>query len=147
MARGDLTVFEEFTKSTGSEEHNFSSDVLKLGIVDNTLTPVASMATPTWGDYSAGEVTSAGGYTTGGETLSDVTWTEAAGVATLDASNVSLVQNASGFTDAYWGILYNSTNGTGMAIGFVELDGPVSEQVGPFLVAWHASGILAVNIV
>ena len=147
MARGDLTLFEEFAHQIGAEQHNFSSDTLKLGIIDNTLAPVASMATPTWGDYSANEVTAAGGYVANGITLTGVTWTEAAGVATLDdTGNISLAQNASGFTDGYWGILYNDTNGTDMAIAFLDLGGPVSEQTGPITINWGAAGILTTTI-
>ena len=41
MARGDFTVFEEFADQLGKELHNFSSDTLKLAIIDNTVTPAA----------------------------------------------------------------------------------------------------------
>jgi hypothetical protein len=146
MARGDLTLFEEFADNIGKEIHNFASDTLKLGIVDDTITPTAADATPTWSDYSANEVSTAGGYTADGETLASVTYTETDGVATLDAANVSLAQNGSGFTDAYWGILYNSSAAGGNAIGFVDLGGPVSEQAGPAAINWNASGILTVTV-
>jgi len=146
MARGDLTVFEEFAEQIGEEQHNFASDVLKLGIVDNTLTPLANIATPTWSDYSANEVSTAGNYTANGETVGSITFTEAAGVATLDGADVVISQDGSGFTDAYWAILYNDTNGTDMAIAFVELDGPVSEQDGDVTISWNASGILTVTV-
>ena len=68
MARGDFTVFEEFADQLGKELHNFSSDTLKLAIIDNTVTPAAGDATPAWGatsgvDYDSYEVTNAGGYT------------------------------------------------------------------------------------
>lgn len=147
MARGDFTVFEEFADQLGEEKHNFASDTLKLGIIDNTAAPTASDATPTWSDYSANEVSTAGGYTANGETLSGVTWTEAAGVATLDdTGNISLSQDGSGFTDGYYGILYNDTEATDMAIGFLDLGGPVSEQDGPVTITWNASGILTLTV-
>ena len=146
MATGDLTIFEEFVDQIGEEQHNFSADTLKLGLVDNVLAPTAADATPTWSDYSANEVSAAGGYTANGETLANVTWIEAAGTATLDADNVELAQNGAGFTDAHWGIIYNDTSGTDMAIGFVELGGPVSEQAGPVNINWNASGILTVAV-
>ncbi len=144
MARGDVLSFEEFTLQLGTESHNFSSDVLKLGIVDSTITPTIGDATPTWGDYSANEVGTGGGYVADGLTLASVTWTETGGTTTLDAANISLSQDASGFTDAYWGIVYNDTSGTDMAIAFVELAGPVSEVSGPIEINWNASGIIAV---
>lgn len=146
MARGDLTVFEEFSLQIGDGEHDFQTDVLKLGIVDATITPTGSDATPTWTDYSANEVGTGGGYIAGGLTLASVTYTEAGGVATLDAADVSIVQNASGFADGYWAIIYNDTNGTDMAIAFVELGGPVSEVAGPITISWNASGITTTTV-
>jgi hypothetical protein len=145
MATGDVTLFEEFSEQLGTEQHNFSTDTLKLGLIDNMAPPTAADATPTWSDYSANEVGTGGGYPAGGITLASVTWSEAAGVATLDAANIALSQNASGFTDAYWGILYNDTNGTDMAIAFVELGGPVSEVAGPVNINWNAGGIVTVS--
>ena len=55
-------------------------------------------------------------------------------------------QNASGFTDGYWGILYNDTNGTDMAICFIDLGGPVSEVDGDITISWNASGIQTVTV-
>ena len=148
MARGDFTLFEEFADQLGSENHNLENggDTIKLGLVDDTLTPTAADGTPTWGDYSANEVATTGGYTANGETLANQSYAEADGVATFDADNVVISQNGSGFTDAHWGILYNDTNGTDMAIGFLDLGGPVSEQDGDITIAWNASGIFTVTI-
>jgi len=146
MARGDLTVFEEFSKQIGDEGHNFQSDVLKAGIIDNTAAPTASDGTPTWGDYSANEVSTGGGYVAGGLTLANVVYTEVGGVATLDADDISILQDAGGFTDGYWVIVYNDTNATDMAICFVDLGGPVSEVAGPITISWNASGIATVTV-
>lgn len=148
MARGDFTLFEEFAAQLGAENHVLTNggDTIKLGIVDGTLTPTAADATPTWGDYSANEVGTGGGYTANGLTLANQSYTEAAGVATFDADNISIVQNAAGFTDGYWGILYNDSNASDMAIGFVDLGGPVSEVAGPIAINWNATGIFTVTV-
>ena len=145
MAQGDFTVFDEFVLNIGKEVHELSSDTLKLGIVDDTITPTAGDATPVWGDYSGNEVSAAGGYVADGITLTGVTFTEAGGTATLDdTGNISLAQDGSGFTDGYWGILYNSSAAGSNAIGFLDLGGPVSEQAGPVNINWNASGILTI---
>ena len=146
MARGDVTIFEEFVDQIGEEKHNFDSDTLKLGLIDNSTPPTAADATPTWSDYSGNEVSTEGGYTANGETLTTVTWQEASGTATLNADDVSLSQDGSGFTDAYWAILYNDTEATDMAIAFVELGGPVSEQAGDITISWNASVILTIAV-
>lgn len=146
MARGDFIIFEEFALNIGLEEFQLETDVLKLGIVDSTITPAADDATPTWGDYSANEVSTGGGYTAGGEIVANNTYTEAAGVGTLDGDNIVIAQDGSGFTDAYWGILYDDTNATDMAIGFYEFDGPVSEVAGAININFNASGILTITV-
>lgn len=145
MARGTVLTFQEFVDQIGEEGHNFASDTLKLGIVDNVITPLIGDGTPTWGDYSANEVSAAGGYVVGGIALTTLTWTHAANVNTLDADNIVISQNGAGFTNAYWGILYNDTNITDMAIAFLEFNGPVSEQAGDININWGASGILTLT--
>lgn len=145
MARGTVLTFEEFTLQIGDGEHDFGADTLKLGIVDATITPLIGDTTPTWTDYSANEVGTGGGYVAGGISLTSVTWTEAAGVATLDAANIVIAQDGAGFADAYWGIIYNDTNGTDMAIAFLEFDGPVSEVAGAININWNASGIATIT--
>jgi hypothetical protein len=148
MARGDFVLFEEFVANFGDGEHDLSADTFKVGIVDETApVPVAGSAGPTWDDFSGNEVSAAGGYVADGITLTTVTYVEAGGTGTFNADNIALSLDAGGFENAYWAILYNDTNATDMAIGFVELDGPVSERTGPIAINWNASGIFTVAIV
>jgi hypothetical protein len=152
MAQGDVTIFNEFVEDLGEEVHNFESDVIKLALIDNVVTPAADTATPQWGvgssqDYDANEVSTAGGYTANGETVA-VTFTRSTTTATLDdnSGDISLAQNGSGFTNAYWGILYNDSAVNKNCIAFVELGGPVSEQAGPVNINWNVSGILTIAV-
>ena len=146
MARGDVTIFEEHSLDLGKGVHDFSSDTLKIGLIDSTAAPTAADATPRWADYSANEVGTSGGYTANGTSLASVSYTEASGVATLDAGNVTWSQDASGFTNAYWGIFYNDDATNDEAFGFIELDGPVSEQAGDVSITWNSSGIMTVTV-
>jgi hypothetical protein len=146
MARGDIVLFNAFAYDYGNKIHDFDSDTFKLGIVDDTITPAADDTTPTWADYSDNEVSNAGGYTTGGETLTGVTATETGGVLTFDSNNVTLAQNAAGFTDGYWGILYNSTAAGKNAFAYVDLGGPVSEAAGPIACNWNVLGIFTTKV-
>ena len=147
MARGDFTIFQDFALTLGSGVFDFDNDVIKLGLVAAAAAPAATDVHPGWADYSGSEVSAAGNYTAGGETI-PVTWTETGGVGKLDdnAGDVALLQNGSGFTDAAYGILYDDTDATDSAIGFIDLDGPVSEQDGPVNINWHTSGILTVTV-
>ena len=148
MARGDLVVFEEFSLNLGDAYHDFSSHTLKLALIDNTTPPTAADTTPLWGDYSGNEV-SGTGYTAGGNALTGLSWTESAGVATLDDTvNVSWTQNGAGPTNIYWGILYNDSQTTPVkpAICYIDMGGAVSLQDGDVTVTWHTSGILTVTV-
>lgn len=154
MATGDLTIFNEFVEDIGEEIHNFeSTDTLKLAIITTGVTPAADTATPQWGagssqDYDGNEVSTAGGYPAGGITLQTLTYTRSTITATLDADNISLSQNGSGFTNGAWGILYNDSATNKNCIAFVELSagGTLSEQAGPININWNASGILTVAV-
>lgn len=146
MAAGDLTVFEEFALALGDEVHDFAADTFKLGLVTSSSTPTASDATPTWSDYVANEVGTGGGYPANGITLGSVTFSEAGGVATFDAANITITQDGSGFTDARWGILYNDDAASDQAIAFLDLGGDVSEQAGDITITWNASGIFTITV-
>jgi len=128
MAAGAHVIFNAFWGRLGEGEYDIASDTFKLGIVDDTITPLITDTTPTWSDYSANEV-SGTGYTTGGETLTTVTWTESpAGVWTMDSDNIVIAYNVAGFGDGYWGILYDDTHGSGEAFSFIDLGGPVGND-------------------
>lgn len=150
MAKGDFTIFEEAVSDLANLKHNLKeTHVFKLGLVDDTLTPTAADASPAWSDYVANEVGTGGNYTANGHTLTyegGVTrWAEADGVGTFDAEDITFAQDASGFTDARWGILYNDTIDGDLAIGFLDLGGDVSEVDGPVTISWNASGIVTIT--
>ena len=148
MARNDWVTFEEFSKDLANGVHDLGDDTLTVALITNAATePIAACATPRWADFSANEVADGNGYTSPGEELSGTSIAEAAGVATLDDSgNVTWSQNASGFTNAYWAILYNSEAENDEAIGYLDMGGPVSLVDGDVSITWNASGILTVTV-
>jgi hypothetical protein len=146
MARGDLTVFEEFALTIGEKKIAFGVDDFKVALIDDTAAPTAADATPTWSDYSANEV-SGTNYTAGGYTLTGDSWTEAGGVATFDdTGNVTWSQHASGPTDIYWGILYSDTSSNDDCICFIDMGGPISLVDGDISITWNASGIFTITV-
>ena len=152
MARGDLTVFNELVVSLAEKKINLETDTIKLALITNVVTPTVNATTPQWGagsgeDYDANEVSTAGGYVTGGLTVSGPVFTRSAAVGTFDddGSNLAIAQNAAGFTNAYWGILYSDTSTSKECIAFLDLGGPVSEAAGPIAINWNASGILTLT--
>ena len=148
MARGDWVTFEEFSLDVGSKVHDLANDTLFLLLIDNTTAPTAADATPRLADYVGNEVDSvAGGYPANGIQITGSGYTEEGGVSTLDdTGNISLAQDGSGFTNAYWGVLYNGTAAADQAIGYLDLGGPVSEVAGAITITWNASGITTVTV-
>jgi len=140
MATGDLTVFDEAKLALLNGTHDSDTNTMKVALIDNTAAPTAGDTTPAWGDYSANEV-SGTNYTAGGETMT-VSLTEAAGTVTFDfTTNPTWTQHASGFTDAYWAIIYDDTATSDEAIAFVEMGGPVSLVSGDVSITWNDSGV------
>jgi hypothetical protein len=142
MAKGDVVVFQEAMYDLLKGVHgDLSSATLKCGIVDNTKTPVANEATPRWADFSTNEVSTAGNYTSGGETLTTVVIAMVAGIATITADDVVISESVSGFTDGYWAIIYNSSATNDEALLAIDLGGPESEQAGDVSIEF-SSGIV-----
>jgi hypothetical protein len=145
MAEGDVTVFEEakeYMLDGGWE----SVDDFKVAILDNTTNPAAADAGPTLGGYS--QVGSAGSYTAGGISVGDLGTlvVEAGGVMTFDSTtNPSWPSDGSNDTDAYWGLIYNDTDGTDRAIAFVDLAGPKNMSSGSLTVTWAVTGIFTIT--
>jgi hypothetical protein len=146
MARGDVHWFASFDlKAKSGVSFNLPTDVLKLAIADNAIVPTNVTADPRFGaggsiDFSAHEVPHATGYVAP-IALSSVGWTGASGVNKLAAANIVVPQDAAGFTNGYYGIIYDDTVAGKYALGYVDLGGPVSIVGGPLNINFNAGGI------
>jgi len=145
MARGDVHWFEAATlKAWTGTSFNLASDTLKMGIVTSTTVPTVSTADPRWGaggttDFSANQVATATAYT-GPITFTSVVFTRTSGVSTLDFADITVAQDAAGFTNGAYGIVYDDTVSGKFALGFVDLGGPVSIVGGALNIVINASG-------
>lgn len=150
MAQGDVTVFAQAKLDIGLEGHQLETDVVKLGLVTNSVTPAATTAVPAWGaggstNLSSNQVTPGGNYSTGGPTVANNTYTLASATTTFDGDNISILQNASNPTNARWGIGWNDTNAIDAALYFLDLGGVTDLSAGDFSVTWNASGIFTLT--
>lgn len=153
MAQGTFTLFEEFALSLG-DFHDLNSDGLSVILVSDAVTGMSATATPDRADFT--EVTAGGGYSTGGITLATPTWTEAAGVATLDHNagepSITWTAQAGSPTNIKTAILVNNeVTATYDAIGFIDMtaDGgttAISLVAGNITITWGAAGILTVTV-
>lgn len=147
MARGDLSLFEEFAEYLGDVNFDFNNgqDAIKLALFNSTSAPSVADTTPAYGDYSANEV-SGSNYTAGGATLASQSWAEASGTATFAANDVTWSQHASGPSNIWWGVLYDDTLASPAkpAVLIVDMGGAISLQDGDITVAWNSSGIFTI---
>lgn len=147
MATGTVKWFVQGLLDIGSKKHNLGSDTIKMGIVTG-VTPLHTTADPRWGaggttNYSSSQVATGGTSYTGPLTLASVTWTIVSNVPTLRAANVTMNQDASGFTNGGYGIIYNDTSAGKEAIGFIEFSSSnaLSLVSGQVIIDWSgASG-------
>jgi len=143
MAVGDIRWFGQGLHDLGNKIHNLSSDVIKLGLITSAATPTVATAAPHWGgtgttNFATNQVATGTSYTTGGPTLTD-TWTLVSGVPTFRADVVTVAQDASGFTNARWGIIYNSTDANKRALAFIDLGSDRSIVAGSLTLDWSGA--------
>lgn len=125
MATGTIKWFQDGLLNIGKATVNLSTDTMQLGVVTTATVPTMATADPRWGaggttNFSTNQVGTGGGYT-GPITLSGVTWTNVSGVLTFRATDVVIPQNASGFSNGAYGIIFSNTSAGKIAIGYIEL--------------------------
>jgi hypothetical protein len=103
-------------------------------------------AAPHWGgtgttNFLTNQVGTGGGYT-GPIILAGVTWSNVAGVLTLRATDPVIPQNAGGFSNGAYGIIFNNTDTNKRALGFVELSsaGTLSIVSGSVTIDFQGAG-------
>lgn len=149
MAAGDVTVFDAHLQNIGRAVHNLETGDISMGLIVDETTPTANAADPAWGeggttDYNDAEVTAqAGNYAADGPSIGG-TYSQTAGTATFDVTDVDIEQNGSNPTDARWGIVYDETATNNNAIGFLDLGTNIDLSAGDFTVTWHANGFYTI---
>ena len=145
MAAGDIVLFNQFRLDAGKKLHDLSADALKVSYVKSAanggIDPAASTSDPRWGagggtNLSSSEVATGSSYSAGGIALTTITWTLVSGVPTLRADIVTTALDATGFTNARWGIIYNNTDAGKRAMAYVDLGADRSIQTGSLTLDW-----------
>ena len=146
MATGAIKWFADGLTNLGKGLVNLATDTLKLGIVTTATVPSLTTTDPRWGaggttNFSTNQVGTGGGYT-GPITLASVTWATVAGVCTLRATDIAIAQNASGFTNGAYGILYSDTSAGKIALGYIELSsgGTANITTGSLTIDFQGAG-------
>lgn len=144
MATGDVHWFNDGLAALGNKAFNLGADTLMLGIVTATTVPTLTTAVPHWGgtgttNFATNQVAITGTSYTGPKTLTTVTFANASGVEKLSADNITMAQDASGFANGAYGILYDNTDTSKRAFGWVELSsaGTASLVAGQIVIKWN----------
>lgn len=146
MATGTVKWFAQGLLDLGNKIHNLSSDDIRMGIVTTATVPAVTTAGPHWGgtgttNFLSSQVVVTGTSYTAPVILTSETWTTVSGVPTFRADVVNLAQDASGFTNGAYGIIYNNTDANKRAIAYVELSaaGALSLVAGAVSIDWNGA--------
>jgi hypothetical protein len=144
MATGDIRWFAQALHDLGNKIHDLDGDALRVGLITSAATPAIGATSPHWGgtgttNFATSQVATGTAYATGGPTLASVTWSVVSSVPTLRAAILTIAQDASGFTNARWGIVYNNTDANKRAIAFIDLGSDRSIVGGALTIDWSGA--------
>ena len=150
MAAGDIVVFMQAKVDLGNKVWNLETDVVKLALITNAVTPTETDPAPHWQgtgttNFNTNEVTPGGNYTAEGMTVANNVFIAASPNAKFDGDDITIAQHASNPTNARWGILYNDTDASKRCIGYLDLGGVKDLTTGAFTVTWAGAGIFTLS--
>lgn len=123
-APGTFIPFYATKQYIGDSTLTLSTNTFKMALVTSAWNPAVS-TNAIWADISANEISSTNtGYTTGGNTLSGVTFTQTAGTAHFTCSPTSWTAGTAGITAEY-AVIYASGTLNGHVnplVGYFALD-------------------------
>ena len=119
MAAGVFTIYNTVAELIADGTLDLDTHTFKIALLTSAYTP--NLAHDEYADISGSEVANGSGYTTGGATLTTVTWAQTGGVATFDSDNAVWTATGGSITARYAAI-YDDTSSGKKLIGYVLLD-------------------------
>jgi hypothetical protein len=148
MATGTMKWFAQGLHDLGNKLHDLDTDDWRMGIVTG-VTPAVNTAAPHWGgtgttNYATSQVAVTGTSYTAPIVLASEAWALTATGAAMDFADITLAQDAAGFTNGGYGIIYNNTDVNKRAIGFLEISATnvASLVTGAIVITFNAAGTL-----
>lgn len=148
MAAGAWTVYSNAALSMSKASFNLSTDNYNIILVTNSYTP-APNTDSTYANVSANELSTAGGYTNGGQTLTSVSDTLTAATVTFTSANPSWASFTAG--PFRYGVIVRRAGGSlvsgDLLLCYSDLGGgsSISGAGGTFTVTINASGIFTIT--
>lgn len=147
MPVGNFTLFNIAKKKLTDGTFDLDSHTWKAILCDASQSLDATFAgasTDCRLSDITGQLSTANGYTSGGQTLTSVTLTRSTGTVTFDSADPAWTLTGAGITYKYL-VLYDSTDANSGLLGFVDADttsgsSTISPLAGTHTVAVNASG-------
>lgn len=141
-------LYNKFKEYAGDGTIDLDNDTFKIGLYLSSSN-AATLTNSVLADLT-NEHANANGYTTGGNTLANVTWTESSGTVTLDADDTSWTASGGSIT-ARFAVIYDDTptSPADPLVCYSLLDttpADVTATDGNVLaINFHSSGIIAIS--
>jgi len=154
MAEGDITFFNKFKKAQldgaaplSSMPVDFDTDTIKLAVLTAEPDTGDSSTDEHWDDVSADQVSTGGTEYTGPVTLGSVNITLSSGVVSVDYADVVINQDASGFSNGTWVVVFKDTGtpATSPLILKGELGTAKGNTGGSLTFSWHTNGLFQLS--
>lgn len=137
-------LYHQFGGVGATQMVDWSGDTIKVALV--TATYVPDVVNHAFFSDITNEV-SGTNYTAGGNTLANGSVSESAGTTTVDADDTTWLQDAAGFTNARYAIIFKDTgvSTTSTLFGYVDFVTDKGNVNGDLTISWNASGIFTVS--
>jgi len=125
----------------GTAPIDWDTDTIKVALLTSAYTPDAATH-DFFDDVSANEV-AGDGYTAGGATIANIAVVEVAGVTTVNGDDVTFLQEALGFTDARYAVIYKDSGvaATSPLMGYIDFLSDKGNVAGDLTIQWNVNGI------
>lgn len=144
MPAGNWIMYNSAREYIGDGSIDLDTNTFKLMLVTNSYTPSASH---TQKSDVTNEVANGNGYTSGGATLSSVTWAHSGTTATFDAADPSWTASGGNIGPFRIGVIYDDTSASDLLVAYCILDSSdITVTSGnTFTIQLNASGILTLS--
>jgi hypothetical protein len=137
-----LYIYNQFLSTIANEEVNLNNDELKIMLVSSGYSP--NRDTHKYKDNISGEITGTG-YTTGGETLTNMTYVLDDKIATLKADNPRWA--SLNISNIRYAVIYDNTPSTNKPlIAYVDFGETLSLINAELEIVWNSDGIIRFTI-
>lgn len=119
MTASEWYIYDEFLEQLGNGLHDFSNDTLKVSLHTSSYVPDTETDTS---QSSLGNEVSGSGYSSGGNSVGNTSWSVSSGEATLNGDDVTFTADGGSIT-CRTAVLFNaSAGGSNDVIAYTVLD-------------------------